>query len=232
MENMSTVAILEGAPTGHPPTRPVKRIAIVDDHPIVRNGLKQLLGERPGLAVEGEAASAEEALSLVRKGEWDLVVLDIGLPGRSGLDLLRDLRKTRPRLPVLVLSVHAEEEFAVRTIRAGASGYLTKGCASEELLRAISLILAGHKYISPSVAEKLADEIRRDGGQAPHDLLSDRELEVLSLIASGKTAKEVAAALAVSKSTVSTYRLRILEKLKLGSNAEITRYALQHGLVI
>lgn len=209
----------------------MKRILIVDDHPIVRDGLKQILADTEDLVVGAEASSADDALALVRDSEWDLVVLDITLPGRTGIDLLRDLKRERPLLPVLMLSIHPEDELGVRAVKAGASGYLSKECAADDLVHAIQLIVGGSKYISRSLAERLIEEIQRDTNKPPHESLSDREYEVMALIASGKSMKEVAAALSLSKSTVSTYRLRVLEKLKAKSNAEITRYALHHGLV-
>jgi len=204
----------------------MKRILIVDDHPIVRDGLKQILADTEDMVVGGEAGSAR-----VRDSDWDLVVLDITLPGRTGIDLLRDLRRERPALPVLMLSIHPEEELGVRAVKAGASGYLNKECASDDLVHAIQLIVTGNKYISRFLAERLIEEIQRDTNKPPHELLSDREYEVMALISAGKSMKEVAAALSLSKSTVSTYRVRLLDKLKVKSNAEITRYALHHGLV-
>ena len=209
----------------------MKKILIVDDHPIVRDGLKQILADTEDMVVGGEAGSADEALTLVRDSDWDLVVLDITLPGRTGIDLLRDLRRERPALPVLMLSIHPEEELGVRAVKAGASGYLNKECASDDLVHAIQLIVTGNKYISRRLSERLIEEIQRDTNKPPHELLSDREYEVMALISAGKSMKEVAAALSLSKSTVSTYRVRLLDKLKVKSNAEITRYALHHGLV-
>lgn len=209
----------------------MKRILIVDDHPIVRDGLKQILARTEDLVVGGEAGNADEALALVRASEWDLVVLDISLPGRTGIDLLRDLRRERPKLPVLILSIHSEEELGVRAVKAGASGYLNKESAAGDLVRAIQLIVSGSKYISRSLADRLIEELQRDSNKLPHETLSDREFEVMALIASGKSMKEVGAALSLSKSTVSTYRRRVFDKLKVQSNAEITRYALHHGLV-
>jgi two-component system invasion response regulator UvrY len=209
----------------------MKKILIVDDHPIVRDGLKQILADTEDMVVGGEAGSADEALALVRDSDWDLVVLDITLPGRTGIDLLRDLRRERPALPVLMLSIHPEEELGVRAVKAGASGYLNKECASDDLVHAIQLIVTGNKYISRFLAERLIEEIQRDTNKPPHELLSDREYEVMALISAGKSMKEIAAALSLSKSTVSTYRARLLDKLKVKSNAEITRYALHHGLV-
>jgi DNA-binding NarL/FixJ family response regulator len=229
---MSTVAHdTSGGPAGVSRFGRPRKVLIVDDHPIVREGLKQVLGHAGNIVVAGEAGNADDALAQARREDWDLLVLDVSLPGRSGLDLLRDLRRVKPDLPVLVLSMHAEEELAVRAIRAGASGYLRKDCSATDLVSAIEVILEGRKFISPSVALQLAEEVGRDGDRPLHDRLSDRELEVLTLIASGRSAKEVAAVLSVGKSTVSTYRTRIMEKLKLHSNAEITRYALRSGLV-
>jgi two-component system invasion response regulator UvrY len=209
----------------------MKRILIVDDHPIVRDGLKQILGDTDDFVVGGEAGNADEALALVRDSDFDLVVLDITLPGRTGLDLLRDLRRERPALPVLMLSIHPEDELGIRAVKAGASGFLSKQCASDDLVHAIQLIVTGNKYISRSLAERLIEEIQRDTNKPPHELLSDREYEVMSLIATGSSMKEVAAALSLCKSTVSTYRVRIMDKLNVRSNAEITRYAIHHGLV-
>jgi two-component system, NarL family, invasion response regulator UvrY len=209
----------------------MKKILIVDDHPIVRDGLKQILGDTDDLVVSGEAGNADEALALVRDSDFDLVVLDITLPGRTGIDLLRDLRRERPTLPVLMLSIHPEDELGIRAVKAGASGFLSKECASDDLVRAIQLIVSGNKYISRALADRLIEEIQRDTNRPPHEQLSDREYEVMSLIATGSSMKEVAAALSLSKSTVSTYRARILDKLNVKSNAEITRYAIHHGLV-
>ena len=209
----------------------MKKILIVDDHPIVRDGLKQILGDTDDLVVSGEAGNADEALALVRDSDFDLVVLDITLPGRTGIDLLRDLRRERPALPVLMLSIHPEDELGIRAVKAGASGFLSKECASDDLVRAIQLIVSGNKYISRALADRLIEEIQRDTNRPPHEQLSDREYEVMSLIATGSSMKEVAAALSLSKSTVSTYRARILDKLNVKSNAEITRYAIHHGLV-
>lgn len=209
----------------------MKRILIVDDHPIVRDGLKQILADTEDFVVGAEAGNADEALALVRESDWDLVVLDITLPGRTGLDLLRDLRRERPLLPVLMLSIHPEDELGVRAVKAGASGYLCKGCASDDLVHAIRLMVSGNKYVSRSLADRLIEEIQRDTSKPPHETLSAREYEVMSLIASGKSMKEIGAALSLGKSTVSTYRLRVLDKLNAKSNAEITRYALQHGLL-
>jgi two-component system invasion response regulator UvrY len=228
---MSTVAHETRGPAGVSRFVRPRKVLIVDDHPIVRDGLKQVLGRAEEIIVAGEADSADDALAQVRREDWDLLILDVSLPGRSGFDLLHDLRRVKPDLPVLVLSMHAEEEFAVRAIRAGASGYLRKDCSSTDLVSAIEVILEGRKFITASVALQLAEEIGHDGDRPLHERLSDRELEVLTLIASGKSTKEIAAMLSVGKSTVSTYRTRIMEKLKLHSNAEITRYGIRSGLV-
>jgi two-component system invasion response regulator UvrY len=207
------------------------RVLVCDDHPIVRRGLREILeGAGPPVTV-GEAASAAEGLALARKQPWDTVVLDITMPGRSGLELLRDLKREHPNVPVLVLSVHPAEQYAVRVLRAGASGYLTKESAPEELLTAIRHIVRGGRYISPSVGETLADDLDRPAEQLPHHTLSDREFEIMRLLASGKRASEIAHELHLSVKTVSTYRTRILQKLNLRTTAEIMRYAIKHGVV-
>ena len=206
-----------------------KRILVIEDEP------QMLLGLRDNLELEGyeviTASDGEDGLAKAISTAPDLVVLDITLPGRTGIDLLRDLRRERPALPVLMLSIHPEEELGVRAVKAGASGYLNKECAADDLVHAIQLIVTGNKYISRRLSERLIEEIQRDTNKPPHETLSDREYEVMALISAGKSMKEVAAALSLSKSTVSTYRVRILDKLNVRSNAEITRYALHHGLV-
>ncbi len=208
------------------------KFLIVDDHVVVRAGLRQILeDEFPGASF-GEAGSAAAARALVVGEPWDLVLLDISMPGRSGLEALGDLRQTRPRLPVLVLSMHPEAEFALRALKAGASGYLTKQSAAEELIGAVRKALAGGRYITAALAEKLAADIAGDFGPSlPHESLSDRELQTLQLLAAGKAVKEIAAELSLSAKTVSTYRARVLEKLGLRSTVELARYALRHGLV-
>jgi two-component system invasion response regulator UvrY len=207
------------------------RILIVDDHAILRRGLRALLSDAFARAEFGEASNAKQALELVGKKEWDVALLDITLPGKSGLDLLKELKAARPRLPVLVLSVHSEDQFAVRALKAGAGGYMTKESAPEELVQAIRKILAGGQYVSPTLAEKLALSVRRDFTRTPHETLSDREYEVMCRIASGKTATEIAGELSLSVKTISTYRARILEKLGVKNSAEIARYAIRTGLV-
>ena len=207
------------------------RVLVCDDHPIVRRGLREILEQAGAPVTVGEAASVAEGLALARKQPWDTVVLDITMPGRSGLELLKELKSERPNVPVLVLSVHPAEQYAVRVLRAGASGYLTKESAPEELLTAIRHIVRGGRYISPSVGETLADDLGRPAEQLPHHGLSDREFEIMRLLASGKRASEIAERLHLSVKTVSTYRARVLQKLNLRTTAEIMRYAIKHGLV-
>jgi len=207
------------------------KILVADDHAVVRQGVKQILADDFDDAVIGEASNIHEVLDLVRKRKWDIVILDMTMPGRSGLDALKDLKQLHPKLPVLVLSMHPEDQFAVRVFKAGAAGYLTKESAAEELVTAIRKVLHGGKYISSSLAEVLATSLSDDLGNPPHLTLSDREYQILSLIASGKTARNIANELSLGVSTISTYRSRILQKLKMKNNAELTRYALQHQLV-
>jgi DNA-binding NarL/FixJ family response regulator len=203
----------------------VTAILIADDHAIVRRGLKQLLlDELPG-ATFGEAETAAETVASARSGSWDLVILDISMPGRSGLDVLKDIKAALPRLPVLVLSMYPEEQFAVRALRAGAAGYLTKDTAPEELVAAVRKVTRGGRYVSASLAERLASEVSGGTEKDPHELLSDREFQVFKLIASGLTPTAIAERLSLSVQTVSTYRTRLLEKMGMTSNAELTRYA-------
>jgi DNA-binding NarL/FixJ family response regulator len=207
------------------------RILVCDDHPIVRKGLRDILEQENTPATIAEATNADEALSLARKQPWDAVVLDITMPGRSGLELLKQLREERPDLPVLVLSVHPADQYAVRVLRAGASGYLTKESAPEELLTAIRHVLRQGRYISPSVGETLAAGLGRPAEESAHHGLSDREFEIARLLASGKRVSEIAQELSLSVKTVSTYRTRILSKLNLKTTAGIVRYAIKHGFV-
>jgi two-component system, NarL family, invasion response regulator UvrY len=206
------------------------KILVADDHAVVRRGLNQIVAERPDMRVCGEARDAREVLALLRKGEWDVLVLDINMPDQSGLEVLGEVKRQRPELPVLILSMHPEEQFAVRALKSGASGYLTKESAPEELVAAIHKVHGGGKYVSPSLAEKLAFALER-GADAPHEALSDREYQVLCLIASGKTVGEIAEGLYLSVKTVSTYRARVLEKMGMKTNAELTRYAICNRLV-
>lgn len=205
------------------------RILIADDHPIVRAGLRQVLTDA-GVTYVGEAADPQQALDLSRQGSWDVVILDLGLPGRGGLDVLKNLKADQPKRPVLILSMHGEEQYAVRALRAGASGYLTKEAAADKLLEAIDTIASGRRYITPALAERLADTLRSDPAQPLHAALSDREFQVMRLIGSGKTVGEIANALSLSVKTVSGYRARILEKTGLTSNAALMKYVMEHHL--
>ena len=207
------------------------RALIADDHAVVRQGLKQILGDTPEMVVAGEATNGQEVLDKVRAETWDVVVLDISLPDRSGLDILKQLRSERPKLPVLVLSMHSEDQYAMRVLKAGASGYLTKDSAPDELVKAIRKVVSGGRYVSSFLAEKLAFEIGTDSSRLPHETLSDREFQVLRLIAAGKSVTEIAAELYLSVKTVSTYRARMLEKMSLGTNAELMHYAMQNHLI-
>jgi DNA-binding NarL/FixJ family response regulator len=207
------------------------KILIADDHAVVRQGVKQILADAFPKAVYGEARNAHEVLSRVWEEEWDVVVLDITMPGRSGLDVLRDIKKGKPRLPVLILSMHPEDQFAVRMLKSGAAGYLNKESAPEELVGAIKKILAGGRYVSPALAEIMASYLTVETQKPPHERLSDREFQVLRKIAIGRTVSEIAAELSLSVKTVSTYRARTLEKMGLRNNAELTHYAIQNQLV-
>lgn len=207
-------------------------VLIADDHAIVRQGLKQILSETEDLVVAGEADDGVEALHLARQQEWNVFLLDVSMPNRNGIDTLKQLKKEFPKLPVLILSMHPEEQYAVRALKAGASGYLTKQSAPEQLVTAIRQVAGGRKYVSPTVAMQLADAIANDSNseQPPHELLSDREYEVLKLIATGKTLTQIAEELNLAVATISTFRARILIKLGLSSTAELIRYGLEHGL--
>jgi len=207
------------------------KILIADDHPIVRQGLKQILSEEPDMGTFGEAQNCQEVLELVRKQDWDIVVLDITMPGRGGLDVLKELKHEHPKLPVLMLSVHSEDQYAVRALKAHASGYLTKDSAPEELLNAIRKILRGGKYVSPSLAEKLAFDLETETEKPLHETLSDREYQVMLMIASGKTVSQIAVELSLSVKTIDTYRTRILEKMKMKTNAELMHYVIKNKLV-
>lgn len=207
------------------------RFLVVDDHEVVRRGTRQVLAEGfPGAAF-GEAGAAPDALARLAAERWDLLVLDINLPGRSGLEVLEDVQRQWPKLPVLVLSGYPEEEFAVRCLRLGAAGYLTKSSASDELVAAARKALDGGKYVTAALAERLAAVLGGGLRGEPHEALSSRELQVVKLVASGKTMKEIAAELHLSEKTIATYRARIAEKLGVSTNVELTRYALQHKLV-
>jgi DNA-binding NarL/FixJ family response regulator len=207
------------------------KILIVDDHAVVRQGIKHILAEDWVGAEFGEAQNVAELLPLFRKGTWDVVLLDINMPGRSGLDVLRDLRQEKPHIPILVLSGHPEDQYAVRVLKAGASGYLPKEMAPDELIKAIRKVLEGGKYVSAALAEQLAFGLGGDTQKAPHELLSDREYQVLCLLASGKTSTQIADELILSVKTISTFRTRVLAKMNMKTNAELTHYAIQNNLV-
>lgn len=207
------------------------RALIIDDHEIVRRGLREIFGDEFSELEIGEAENSRVALELIATREWDIVLLDINLPGRNGLEVMGEIKRLRPRTPVLVLSAYPEEEFAVRALKLGASGYVNKSLASGEIVAAAKKALAGGKYVTASLAEKLAASLGSDVGQTPHESLSSRELQVLRMIASGRTLKEIAGELALSEKTVGTYRLRIAKKMGLNSNVELTRYAMKHRLV-
>jgi DNA-binding NarL/FixJ family response regulator len=205
------------------------RILIADDHPIFRAGLKETLAKDPSVVSIGEADDGDKALELARKKRWDAVVLDIKMPGRDGLEVLQELRRERPELPVLILSAHPEEQMALRLLKAGAAGYLTKEKAPQVLLTAIRKVVSGRKYISESLAEKVVSAFESE--KAPHETLSNREYQVMRMIASGKAMKEIGKELFLSVRTVSTYRARVLKKMNMNGNAEIIRYAVDHKLI-
>lgn len=206
-------------------------ILIADDHTVVRQGLKQILASEPDMVVVGEATNARETLDLARTLDWDVVILDYSMPDGNGLNVLKEIKRSHPRLPVLVLSMHPEDSIGVSVLRAGAAGYLNKECASEELMVAIRKAVTGKKYISASLAERLAVEIEAGSQGLPHEALSDREYRVMWLIASGKSVTHIAEELFLSPNTISTYRTRILKKLKLETNADLVRYAIKHRLI-
>ena len=206
-------------------------ILVVDDHPVVREGLKQILQGMPETVVLDEAGSAQETLGKISENDYDVVILDIALPDRNGLDVLKDLRRMKPVLRILVVTMHPEEQYALRTLKAGAYGYLTKDAASDELVLATRTICSGRKYIGLSVAEKLAFALDTEAEKLPHELLSNREYQVMCMIASGKTTTEIARELMLSVKTVSTYRSRILSKMRLKNNMELIHYAIKHRLV-
>jgi DNA-binding NarL/FixJ family response regulator len=207
------------------------RILIVDDHAVVRAGLRQLIADSGDMAVTGEAADGDEALGMVAQNQYDVVILDLSMPGRGGLDALKQMHSLHPQVPVLVLSMYPEEQYAVRVLKAGAAGYLTKSSATEELLNALRRIASGRKYISETLAETLAQDLGHAMDDEPHKTLSDREYQVMSLIASGKTVSEIAGQLTLSVKTVSTYRERILTKMRLKNNAELTHYVINNHLL-
>lgn len=205
-------------------------VLIADDHQLIREGIKYMLSEVPEIGTIGEAKNAVEIFEQIEMRPWDVLVLDINLPGRSGLDVLKELRVKHPKLPVLILSMYPEDQFAVRVIKAGAAGYLTKSSAAKELVDALRKIASGGKYINAAVAEKLAEAVDDGISSAPHERLSDREFEIFKLIGSGKTVGEIAELLNRSVKTISTHRTHILEKMNLHNNADIMQYVLEHNL--
>jgi DNA-binding NarL/FixJ family response regulator len=207
------------------------KVLIADDHPIVRQGLRQVLKETSDIVVAGEAGTGPETLDKISKNAYDVVLLDISMPGRNGLDILRQVKIEKPDLHVLILSTYPEEQYAVRSLKDGAEGYLTKASVPDELVFAIRKAASGRKYVSSALAEKLALDLNVNSHKSLHEALSDREYQVMCMIASGKMAKEIATELALSVKTISTYRTRILEKLQMKNNAEITLYAIKQGLV-
>ena len=207
------------------------KILIADDHAIVREGLKQIVAETSDMVVAGEAVDGQKVLEQVRKEEWDLILLDISMPGRGGIDTLKAIKIEKPKLPVLVLSMYPEEQYAVRALKAGASGYLTKESAPEELIEAIRKVSQGGRYISAALAESLAFHVVANSEMSLHDTLSNREYQVMIMLASGKTVKEIANDLSLSVKTISTNRVRALRKLGMKNNAELTYYAIKHELV-
>ncbi len=207
------------------------KILVVDDHAVVRHGVKQILSEQFPGSVIGDAQNAEEMIERVQKHNWDVVILDVGMPGKSGLEALKELKQVRPKLPVLVLSAYPEDQLALRMLKAGAAGYLSKDSAPNELVQALRKILGGGRFVSASVAELLALNLENDLEKPLHEHLSDREYQVMCLMAVGKSLKDIADDLCVSISTVNTYRARILEKMQLKNNTELTHYAIQNRLV-
>lgn len=206
-------------------------ILIADDHAFLREGIKKTIGDEIDMKVVAEASNAIEALAVLQTKEIDIAIMDISMPGKSGLEVLKDLKAMKKKFKILILSMHPEDRFAIRALKAGASGYLTKESAPDELVKAIRTVLNGRKYVSKSLAEKLIDVINDDFDKLPHETLSDREYEVFIKIASGKKATEIAEQLSISVHTVNTYRARILEKLSMGSNVELTQYAMHNNLI-
>lgn len=207
------------------------KVLIADDHPILRTGLKQIITAESDIEVVGEAANGMEVLDFLRKHPCDLVLLDISMPKRGGLDVIDEIKQIQPNIGILILSIYPEEQYAIRALRTGASGYLTKASAPNELINAIHKVLSGGKYISLSLAEILASEIDRYSSQQPHKRLSDREYQVMCMLAAGKTVTEVANELNLSVKTISTYRARILEKMNMKNNAQLTFYAVENHLI-
>lgn len=207
------------------------KVLIADDHAIVRRGLKQLLLEEYPSALVGEVGDAESLVTEVISHQWDIIVCDMNMPGRSGLDALGQIKQIAPQIPILIMSMYPEDQYALRVLKAGASGYLGKETIHEHIIKAIQTVQLGKKFITPTVAEKLADAVRENSEKAPHELLSDREFDVFKLLAAGSSVSEIALQLSLSTTTVSTYRTRILTKMNIKSNADLTRYALENKLI-
>jgi len=207
------------------------RILIADDHALIRKGLKQILLEEYPSAIIEEASDAETVIKKTISDEWDIIICDLSMPGRSGMDVVQQVKQNSPKLPVLILSTYPEEQYAIRALKAGAAGYLSKEAATEELIKAVQQALQGRKYISSAIAEKLATELDHDTTKPRHEILSDREFDVFKLIAAGKTVSEIGEKLSLSITTVSTYRSRILIKMDMRTNAELTRYGLENKLI-
>lgn len=207
------------------------RVLIVDDHTLVRNGLRQLLAENFEIKEFGEAGTSAEAIAAAQASKWDIVLLDISLPGQSGLDVLKQFRELQPSAKVLILTMHPESHYAVRVLKAGAAGYITKESAGKETVEAVKKVMAGGKYISPGLAEHLASNIGATDAQSPHESLSDREYQVMQMLATGKTVKEISFELGLSIKTVSTYRTRLMSKLNFKTNADLVRYVLNEKLI-
>lgn len=206
-------------------------VLIADDHAIVRKGLRQLLHEEYPTSKIEEVGDAESLVAKVISNKWDVVICDMSMPGRSGLDALHQIKQLSPSLPVLIMSMYPEDQYALRVLKAGASGYLGKDTIHDELIKAVQTVLLGRKFITPTIAEKLADAFNTDSDSLPHEFLSDREFDVFKLLASGKSVSEIAEQLSLSVTTVSTYRSRIMEKMNMRSNAELTKYALEQKLI-
>ncbi len=213
------------------PTMPEVKLLIADDHAVVRQGIRQILSDAPEVHIVAEAANGAEALELMRQSDVDVVLLDLSMPGLNGLDVVRQVRHDRPAVRILVLSVHPEEQYAVRVMKAGASGYLSKASAPEELISALRCIASGHRYVTATLAERLAAELETGANKLPHELLSDREYQVLLLMAEGLRVQDIAERLTLSAKTVSTYRTRLLQKMNMRGSTELVRYALRHGLI-
>ena len=207
------------------------RILVADDHAVVRKGLKQIVADAPDMVIAAEASNGHEALNKALENDYDIVLLDITMPDRSGLDILKEIKSQKPELPVLILSMHPEEQYAVRALKAGAAGYLTKESAPEELIKAMRKVSDGGKYVTSSLAEKLASVLKTGAETPRHQALSDREYQVLCMIASGKRVKQIADELLLSAKTISTYRSRVLRKMNMNNNIELTRYAIENRLV-